>query len=128
VALTDKDREYWTSLFVDEFDAEYAGNDDHKANRRVLLAHGEDQDRDNRAEVGRLRQEVRARFYTDKGYIQRPDSRGIMRFVDPATVTPRGRRRIPRIDGDAGTWPWRFILGIAGLLTTILVFALVIGC
>lgn len=132
MALTDHEREYWTNLFLEEFEAEHAGSqEDTKAvHRRVVRAHAKDQDRENRAQVGRLRQEVRVSFFTERGYVEQPDSRGTMRFVDPKNPGA-GRRQAPRPqtpEVDPKIIRNRILLGAAGLFTTLVVFGLVIGC
>ena len=85
MTLDEHQIEFWTALFQDEFDAEQGGDVAaiREVHRRVLREHAKDQDRDLRAAVGRLRQEVRVQFFTNNGYVERPDSRGTMRFVDP---------------------------------------------
>jgi len=88
---------FWTALFHEEFEAERDGDAMvvREVHRRVLREHAKDQDRELRAAVGRLRQEVRARFFKDHGYVERPDSRGTMRFVDPNQPS-EGRRELRR--------------------------------
>ncbi len=127
VALTNEQREYWTSLFVEELNAEFDKSDVREVHRRVLRAHSKDQDRGSRAAVGRLRQEVRVRFFQEKGYVERPDSRGTMRFVDPATASwgPHAERRAPN-QANPQTWRWR--VAVAGSFGLLVVFGLVIAC
>ena len=130
--ITDEQREYWTNLFLEEFQAEHDGDPDgtREAHRKVLRAQALDQDREHRAEVGRLRQEVHVEFFTGMGYVQLPDSRGTLRFRDPKRleVGKRHTSKTPRPEIDPTTWRVRAALGVGGVIVTVMVFALVLGC
>lgn len=119
MTLNDQQIAFWTELFEEEFEAE-RGSDDavrREVHRRVLREHAKDTDRDQRAAVGRLRQEVRVRFFRDCGYIERSDSRGTMRFVAPdAPDTRRRDMRRPRPSMDGIHWGrWSLIAGTASI-------------
>jgi hypothetical protein len=78
-----------------------------------------------RADVGRLRQVVRARFFRENGYLELPDSRGNVKFVHPNVATETKRRG--RSDPERKPWLKQAVITAIGLFGLVIFGFVVAG-
>ncbi|MFH1463455.1 MAG: hypothetical protein ABIO70_03630 [Pseudomonadota bacterium] len=103
--LTDEERQRAEAAILEDLEREHARRQDAIERKRDRLRSKRDRDQQlqHELEVAHLREELRARYYTERGYKQYIDSRGRESWLSPEEFEWRTKYRRRR-KRDRGLW------------------------